>query len=261
MKNIKNIVVVSSGKGGVGKSTVSTNLAISLSQKKLNVGLFDADIYGPSIPKMLNTTKKPKISKEKKIIPYETYGIKSMSIGNLIEETKPVIWRGAMVVRALNQMLNDITWGELDFLIIDLPPGTGDIQLSLCQSLNINGAIIVSTPQEISLIDVRKAINMFRKVNVRIFGIIENMSFLMQEKKKIFVFGKDGGLNESKRQNISFLGRIPILPEISSCSDAGKPVVLNQESDATLAYKNISENFLKELSKNVNAEETRIIFE
>ena len=156
MKNIKNIIVVSSGKGGVGKSTVSVNLAVTLAKKNYTVGLLDADIYGPSIPTMCGEHKKPKVSEEKKIIPFNKFGIKFMSIGNLIPENKPMIWRGTMVVNALNQLLKDIYWGELDFLIIDLPPGTGDVQLSLSQTLPLKGAVVVSTPQKISLIKAQQ---------------------------------------------------------------------------------------------------------
>ena len=261
MKDIKNIIVVGSGKGGVGKSTVSTNLAICLSQKKFKVGLLDADIYGPSIPRMLKINEKPKISQEKKILPFDKHGIKSMSIGNLIDEEKPIIWRGAMVVRALNQMLTDIAWGELDFLIIDLPPGTGDIQLSLSQSLSISGAVVVTTPQDISLIDVRKAINMFKRVNVEITGIIENMSFLKQGNKKIYIFGKDGGLNESRKQKIPFLGQIPILPEITTHSDLGKPVVTDKKSESFLVYDKVINNFLEYLKKDSKSNHTKITFE
>ena len=184
MKNIKNVVLVSSGKGGVGKSTVSVNLSIALSKKNLNVGLLDADIYGPSIPKLLGIEGKPSVTKEKKILPFQKFGIKFMSIGNMIPVDKPVVWRAPMVVGALNQLLRDIEWGDLDFLVIDLPPGTGDIQLSLSQNLPLAGAIIVSTPQEVALIDVRRAINMFRKVNVKILGIIENMSYFQNNKNQ-----------------------------------------------------------------------------
>ena len=191
MKNIKKIVVISSGKGGVGKSTLATNIAISLANKKLHVGLLDADVYGPSIPTLLNIDKQPQLNTNKKILPYEKFNIKSISIGNLIQKDKPVIWRGTMVVRALRQLLSDVEWGPLDFLIIDLPPGTGDVQLSLSQSIKIDGAIVVSTPQELSLVDVRRAINMFKKVNVKIIGIIENMSYFVSEgKKNLFLVKK-----------------------------------------------------------------------
>ncbi len=263
MKNIKNIIVVSSGKGGVGKSTVSVNLAISLSKKKLDVGLLDADIFGPSIPKMLGITEKPSLNKEKKILPFEKYGIRSMSIGNLIDDDKPVIWRGAMVIRALNQMLSNIDWGKLDYLIIDLPPGTGDVQLTLSQSLKLKGAIIVSTPQEISLIDVRRAINMFKRVNVKILGFIENMSYFVVNKKKNYIFGKEGVIEESKKQNITFLGQIPIIPEISSQSDLGKPIILLEKDGlvARKAYEDLTKLLIKKLDNFEQTSNTKITFE
>ena len=188
---IKKIIVVASGKGGVGKSTVAVNLSISLAlSKSLRVGLLDADIYGPSIPKMLNIKEKPTASKNKKMLPYNNFNIKSMSIGNMIPENSAVIWRGAMATSAIRQMFNDVEWGDLDFLIIDLPPGTGDIQLSLCQNLKIDGAVIVSTPQQVALLDVKKAINMFKKVNVPILGLIQNMSYFEINKKKKLYFRK-----------------------------------------------------------------------
>ena len=228
---IKNFIVVASGKGGVGKSTVSLNLAIALARfKNLNVGLLDADIYGPSIPKMLGIKEKPNLSKSKKMLPYAKFSIKAMSVGNMVPEDKAIIWRGPMASGAIKQLLNDVEWGNLDFLIIDLPPGTGDIHLSLCQSLMITGAVLVSTPQEISLIDVRKAINMLKKVNVPILGVIQNMSYFEINKKKTFVFGKNGALEESKKQNLRFLAEIPIFPEISAASDLGIPLTTKKTS-------------------------------
>ena len=252
MKNIKNVVLVSSGKGGVGKSTVSVNLSIALSKKNLNVGLLDADIYGPSIPKLLRIEGKPSVTKEKKILPFQKFGIKFMSIGNMIPVDKPVVWRAPMVVGALNQLLRDIEWGDLDFLVIDLPPGTGDIQLSLSQNLPLAGAIIVSTPQEVALIDVRRAINMFRKVNVKILGIIENMSYFQNNKnqEKIFLFGKEGAQNEASKQNINFLGDIPILEEISKSSDAGKPVAVIDSSPISKKFESISSKLCKIVKAN-----------
>lgn len=247
---IKNFIVVASGKGGVGKSTVALNLAVSLAKnKKLKIGLLDADIYGPSVPKMLGIKEKPVASESKKINPYEKFNIKSMSIGNMIPDENAVIWRGVMASNAIRQLLNDVDWGELDFLIIDLPPGTGDIQLSLCQNLHISGAVIVSTPQEISLLDVRKAINMFKKVNVPIIGIIQNMSYLEVDKKKNYIFGKDGVLNESKKQNLNFLGDIPIISEISSACDAGVPVTLNTNALINRIFDEISESILNIVKK------------
>ena len=240
---IKKIIAVASGKGGVGKSTLSVNLAVTLANiKKLKIGLLDADIYGPSIPKMLGIFEKPSSSAQKKILPYTKFNVKSMSIGNMIPDDKAIIWRGAMASSAIRQLLGDVEWGELDILIIDLPPGTGDIQLSLCQNIKINGAIIVSTPQEVSLIDVRKAINMFKKVNVPIFGMIQNMSYLLVNDKKNYIFGKNGVMNESKNQKLRFLGEIPIFPEISASGDNGKPITSDKNSEILKIFEEICNN-------------------
>ena len=252
---IKKIIVVASGKGGVGKSTLSVNLAVSLANiKNLKIGLLDADIYGPSIPKMLGISEKPSSSSTKKILPYSKFNIKSMSIGNMIPSDKAIIWRGAMVSGAIRQLLGDVEWGELDILIIDLPPGTGDIQLSLCQNIKINGAVIVSTPQEISLIDVRKAINMFRKVNVPILGMIQNMSYLLIDDSRNYIFGKNGVLTESKKQKLCFLGEIPIFPEISASGDNGKPVVSNKESKIITIFEEICNNLTNTIEKEVDSD-------
>jgi len=246
---IKNIVVVGSGKGGVGKSTVSVNLAVSLAKKNLKIGLLDADIYGPSIPKMLGITEKPEVSKNKKILPYEKYGIKSMSIGNMVPQDGSVIWRGAMASNAIRQLVNDVDWDELDFLILDLPPGTGDIQLSLCQNFSISGAVIVSTPQEISLLDVRKAVNMFKKVKVEILGTIQNMSYLNVDGKKTFIFGKDGVKKESDKLNFKYLGEVPIFQEISQSCDNGKPICASINNDVIKIFDKICEKFLDSFSQ------------
>ena len=246
---IKNIVVVGSGKGGVGKSTVSVNLAVSLAKKNLKIGLLDADIYGPSIPKMLGITEKPEVSKNKKILPYEKYGIKSMSIGNMVPQDGSVIWRGAMASNAIRQLVNDVDWDELDFLILDLPPGTGDIQLSLCQNFSISGAVIVSTPQEISLLDVRKAVNMFKKVKVEILGTIQNMSYLNVDGKKTFIFGKDGVKKESDKLNFKYLGEVPIFQEISQSCDNGKPICASNNNDVIKIFDKICEKFLDSFSQ------------
>ena len=246
---IKNIIVIGSGKGGVGKSTVTVNLAVALAKKKFNVGLLDADIYGPSIPKMLGIKKKPDVSEKKKIMPYLKYGMKSISIGNMIPDNGAVIWRGAMASSAIKQLYNDVDWGELDYLLIDLPPGTGDIQLSLCQSLSLKGAVIVSTPQEISLIDVRKSINMFRRVNVPILGIVQNMSYFEIEGKKNYIFGKNGVSSEAKKQNINLLGDIPILPKIAESGDIGKPLTDDQKSEVFMIYEKIAEKTVDALDK------------
>ena len=246
---IKNIIVIGSGKGGVGKSTVTVNLAISLAKKKFNVGLLDADIYGPSIPKMLGIQEKPNVSEKKKIMPYLKYGMKSISIGNMIPDNGAVIWRGAMASSAIKQLFDDVDWGDLDYLLIDLPPGTGDIQLSLCQSLSLKGAVIVSTPQEISLIDVRKSINMFKRVNVPILGIIQNMSYFEIEGKKNYIFGKNGVSSEAKKQNLNLLGDVPILPKIAESGDIGKPLTDDQKSEVFMIYEKIAQKTVDALDK------------
>ena len=246
---IKNIIVIGSGKGGVGKSTVTVNLAISLAKKEFNVGLLDADIYGPSIPKMLGIKEKPTASEKKKIMPYFKYGIKSISIGNMIPDNGAVIWRGAMASSAIKQLFNDVDWGELDYLLVDLPPGTGDIQLSLCQTLSLKGAVIVSTPQEISLIDVRKSINMFKRVNVPILGIVQNMSYFEIGGQKNYIFGKNGVSSEAKKQNLDLLGDIPILPKIAESGDTGKPLTDDQKSDVFMIYEEIAEKTVDALNK------------
>ncbi len=249
---IKNIIVIGSGKGGVGKSTISVNLSITLSKYyNYKVGLLDADIYGPSVPNLLGINSKPSTN-NKKIVPYDNFNIKSMSIGNMIPENSAVIWRGAMVSSAIKQLYNDVDWGDLDYLIVDLPPGTGDIQLSLSQYLRISGSVIVSTPQEISLIDVRKAISMFQKVKIPIFGLVQNMSYLEVNGKKDYIFGKDGVLNESKKLKIPLLGDLPILSNIAKCSDDGKPAVIDSESLATKEFKKITENLIASQKNNLS---------
>ncbi len=251
---IKNIIVVASGKGGVGKSTVAVNLSVSLSlSKNLKVGLLDADIYGPSIPQMLNIKEKPTASKNKKMLPYNNFFIKSISIGNMIPDDKAVIWRGAMASSAIRQMLNDVEWGDLDFLIIDLPPGTGDIQLSLCQNLKINGAVIVSTPQQVALLDVKKAINMFKKVNVPILGLIQNMSYFEINEKKNYIFGKNGALDESTKQNIKFLGDIPIIPEVSVSGDNGQPLTSKKNTFFYKIFSKITQELLVSIENEKNS--------
>ena len=230
IEGVKSIIAIASGKGGVGKSTLAVNLAHSFKEKGFKVGLLDADIHGPSIPHMLNLSGKPGLSENKKIIPFEFKGIKVMSIGFLLEEDQPVIWRGPMVHSAIKQMAKDTFWEEIDILIVDMPPGTGDAQITVSQNLPLNGAIIISTPQPVALNDAKKAIGMFGKVDVEILGIVENMSYLLlPDGQKEDIFGKDGGKNMAKELNINFLGSIPLDKEIRINSDKGDPSALKEE--------------------------------
>ena len=225
---IKRIVAVASGKGGVGKSTMSANLACSLQHLGAKVGLLDCDIYGPSIPLMMGVNQKPTISEQEKMVPPSNYGVKLMSMGLLLEGDQPVIWRGPMIVKTIQQFFSAVEWGELDYLLVDLPPGTGDAQLTLCQTVPLDGGVIVTTPQEASLGVVRKGIAMFQKVNVPILGIIENMSyFTAPGGQRVEIFGHGGGRAEAERQNIPFLGEIPLFTEIREAGDKGMPVVVS----------------------------------
>ncbi len=225
LAEVTSIVAVASGKGGVGKSTVAVNLAVSLARAGLRVGLLDADIYGPSLPRMLGIAKKPEVRGEK-MIPIEAWGIKCMSIGFLVEEETPMIWRGPMVMGALEQMMGQVAWGALDVLVVDMPPGTGDAQLTMAQRVKLAGAVIVSTPQDIALIDARRGVRMFEKVNVPVLGIVENMSFFCCPAcgHRAEIFGHGGARAEAARLGAAFLGEIPLLLEIRTGSDAGTPV-------------------------------------
>jgi ATP-binding protein involved in chromosome partitioning len=231
---IKRIVAVASGKGGVGKSTTSVNLACALQQLGARVGLLDCDIYGPSIPLMMGTREKPTLSgDEKKMVPPVSHGVKLMSIGFLIEGDAPVIWRGPMIMKTIQQFVTSVAWGELDYLLVDLPPGTGDAQLSLCQTVPLDGGVVVTTPQEASLGVVRKGIAMFEKVNVPILGIIENMSyFTAPNGERVEIFGHGGGRAEAERQKIDFLGEIPIFTAIREGGDRGVPIVVSEPKSA-----------------------------
>ena len=241
----KNIIAIASGKGGVGKSTFAVNLAVALKLIGLKVGLLDADIYGPSIPRMMGISGRPQGNENKKLIPLESYGVKCMSIGFLVNVDTPTIWRGPMVMKALEQMFNGVEWGSLDYLIIDLPPGTGDAQLSLAQNSKISGSIIVSTPQDVALIDARKGINMFKRVEVDVIGLVENMSYFICENcnEKHYIFSKDGAKNEANKFQIPFLGDIPISKELRIQSDCGKPSCIeNPESEISKKYISIAKN-------------------
>jgi len=220
------MIAVASGKGGVGKSTTAVNLALGLQAIGLKVGILDADIYGPSQPRLLGLNGRPQVAGGNKLRPMEAYGLKAMSMGFLVDEGTPIIWRGPMVVSALTQMLRDVTWGDLDALVIDMPPGTGDVQLTMAQQVPLSGAIIVSTPQDLALIDARKGLNMFRKVDVPVLGIIENMSFFVCPKcgERSDIFGHGGAKLEAEKLGIAFLGGVPLHMDIRQTSDEGQPI-------------------------------------
>ena len=281
LDHIENIIAVASGKGGVGKSTVAANIALALKEKKYNVGLLDLDIYGPSLPIILGFNESPKMTQDRKIVPFDQYGLKVMSFGFLSGNETPVIWRGPLVSRMTEQFFNDVTWGKLDFLILDLPPGTGDIQLTLTQKLRMAGAVIITTPQDIALADVRKGADMFRKVHTPILGVVENMSGLQLEGmvktadgiaqknlKMVFqgidqevntdeegnfsfpidLFKSGGGEEESERLGVPLLGKIPISMEVMSATDSGKPIILsNPQSTVSEIFRDITENIISQL--------------
>ena len=281
LDHIENIIAVASGKGGVGKSTVAANIALALKEKKYTVGLLDLDIYGPSLPIILGFNESPKMTQDRKIVPFDQYGLKVMSFGFLSGNETPVIWRGPLVSRMTEQFFNDVTWGKLDFLILDLPPGTGDIQLTLTQKLRMAGAVIITTPQDIALADVRKGADMFRKVHTPILGVVENMSGLQLEGmvktaggiaqknlRMVFqgidqevntdeegnfsfpidLFKSGGGAEESERLGVPLLGKIPISMEVMSATDGGKPIILsNPQSTISEIFRDITENIISQL--------------
>jgi len=249
MPGIGRLVAVASGKGGVGKSTLAVNLACALSHLGAKVGLLDCDIYGPSIPLMMGIHQKPTISDDQKMVPPSNHGVKLMSIGFLLEGDQPVIWRGPMIMKTIQQFISAVDWGELDFLLVDLPPGTGDAQLSLCQTVPLDGGVIITTPQEASLGVVRKGIAMFQKVNVPILGIIENMSYYTTPSgERVEIFGHGGGRQEAERQNVPFLGEVPIYVEIREAGDRGEPLAITApERPAGAVFIQIAERLRKSL--------------
>ncbi len=252
MKNVKNIIAVASGKGGVGKSTTSVNLALALSAEGANVGLLDADIYGPSQPRMMGLSGQPESSDGKSIEPMCNYGIETMSIGFLIDEETPMIWRGPMVTQALEQLLNDTNWSDLDYLVIDLPPGTGDTQLTLAQKVPVSGAVIVTTPQDIALLDARKGLKMFEKVEVPILGIVENMSTHVCSEcgHEEPIFGCGGGIQMADDYDIELLGSLPLDMSIRQQVDGGKPTVVSDPDGAISArYRDIARKTAAALAK------------
>jgi ATP-binding protein involved in chromosome partitioning len=247
---VKKIIAIASGKGGVGKSTVSVNLACALAQMQLKVGLMDCDIYGPCVPLMMNVRERPTASDAEHINPLMNYGVKLMSMGFLVEGDAPVIWRGPMIMKAVQQFIHDVNWAPLDVLLVDLPPGTGDAQLSLAQVTELDGGVIVTTPQDASLGVVRKGIGMFQKVHVPITGLVENMSYFVcphcQGRAEIFDHG--GGRKEAERQKVPFLGEVPIYPEIRAGGDAGVPVVVGApKSPAAMAFTEIARSLWEKI--------------
>ena len=266
---VKNIIGVASGKGGVGKSTVTTNLAVALAQAGHKVGLIDADIFGPSIPKMFNVEEdKPEIIKKDgidTIIPIQNYGVKLCSIGFFVPKSNATIWRGPMASSSLKQIIEQSEWGELDYLLIDLPPGTSDIHLTIVQSLSLTGVVIVSTPQEVALIDAIKGINMFttEKIKVPILGLVENMAWFTPEElpdNKYYIFGKDGVKNLSQEMNVPLLGQIPLVQSIREDGDIGTPSAIDTESIIGKSFYELSLSLIKEVEKrNSNFEPTKIV--
>lgn len=253
---IKNIIAVASGKGGVGKSTVTSNLAVTLAQMGFNVGLLDADIYGPSAPIMFDVeNERPlsvKVDGRSKMKPVESYGVKVLSIGFFTEPNQAVVWRGPMAAKALNQMIFDAAWGTLDFLLIDLPPGTGDIHLSIMQSLPITGAVVVSTPQHVALADAKKGVAMFKQdaINVPVLGIVENMAYFTPEElpeNKYYIFGKEGAKNLAEDLKVKFLGELPLVQSIREAGDVGRPAALQENSIIKQAFETITRNVVSEV--------------
>ena len=252
LKDVRNVVAVASGKGGVGKSTVAANLAVALAQSGAAVGLLDCDVYGPSVPLMMGTHGEPQVTSERKIVPKRGHGLKLMSIGFLAGENAPVIWRGPMVHGIVRQFLADVDWGELDYLILDLPPGTGDAALTLVQTAPLSGAVIVTTPQEVALIDARKGLAMFQRVNVPVLGIVENMSFFIppdMPDRKYFLFGEGGGARAAEELGVDLLVQIPLQPDVVVSGDTGRPTVIAEpESPAAQAFTALAGLVARKLS-------------
>ena len=253
LPGVKNTIAVASGKGGVGKSTVAVNIAAALVKEGASVGLIDADIYGPSIPMMLGVNKKPQVVQiegKNRLVPIVQYGIKLMSIGFLVDKDSALIWRGPMASSALKQFISDVLWDELDYLLYDMPPGTGDIQLTLSQTLPLTGAIIITTPQDIALADAKKGLVMFSKVNVPILGVIENMSYYLKpDGQKDYIFGEGGGKKMSQDDKVKLLGEIPINTKIRESSDIGTPIVIREpESIESGVFDSITKSLIKEVN-------------
>lgn len=270
LTGVKNIIAVASGKGGVGKSTIAVNLAIGLAQEGAIVGLLDADIYGPSVPIMLGIREeRPKMMDTEdgkgKIVPIEKYGIKAMSIGLLVDEKQAVVWRGPIASSALKQFITDVHWGELDYLVIDLPPGTGDIHLTLVQAVPVTGAVVVSTPQQVAAADAKKAIMMFKQpqINIPILGIVENMAYFTPAElpeNKYYIFGKGGAQKMAEQFELPFLGEVPIVQGIREGGDIGMPAVLDEANPASRIFTELAQNVARNVSmRNANVEPTKVV--
>lgn len=257
---VRNVIAVASGKGGVGKTTVAVNIACALAKDRARVGLMDADIYGPNVPLMMGLSALPPL-KDQKLVPAENFGVKVISMGFLIKPSDAVIWRGPMLHGAVNKFLKEVLWGELDYLVADMPPGTGDVQLSLAQSVSLSGALVVTTPQEVALLDVRKAISMFEKVKVPVLGIIENMSGFACSHcgKETPIFDQGGGERAASELGLPFLGRVPLASEVRTGSDAGHPVVLTHpDSPAARAFLDVARRLAGQVSIRASQEEERL---
>lgn len=262
LPGVKNVIAVASGKGGVGKSTVAANLAVAMAQTGARVGLLDTDIYGPSVPTMFGVKERPNITTQKKLVPIEKHGVHLVSMGFLVDQDQAMIWRGPMVTSAVKQFMQEVEWGELDYLILDLPPGTGDIQLTIVQTVPLTGAVIVSTPQTVALDDARKGVAMFSKVNVPVLGIIENMAYFVPDdmpEKKYYIFGKHGARKLAQRLEVPFLGEVPLRENIRKTSDDGTPVVADDPgSESSIVFKEIANRMQQSLAiRNKEQESTK----
>lgn len=250
---VKDIIAVASGKGGVGKSTTAVSLAVTLAVKcRLKVGLLDADVYGPSIPTMMKLQGRPQVREDMKMIPMENFGVKCMSMGFLTDKDAPIVWRGPMVMSALEKLTRGVAWGNLDIIVVDMPPGTGDAQLSMSQRLQLSGAVIVSTPQDIALLDARRGANMFRKVEVPILGLIENMSCFTCPHcgKNSYIFGNGGAQATAEEMNMEFLGKVPLMTEIRETSDEGNPLVISRpDCEVSQIYERIAHRIIEKLEE------------
>ena len=262
-EGVTNFIAVASGKGGVGKSTVAANLAVALRRQGFDVGLVDTDIYGPSIPTMFGLGDvKPRVNENKKIVPPEKHGVKLLSMGMMVDPAKAVIWRGPMVSNAVRQFLGECEWGELDYLVLDLPPGTGDIQLTIVQTIALTGAVVVSTPQQVALADARKGVAMFENVNVPVLGIVENMAYFTPPElpdKKYYLFGKEGARRLSEELDVPFLGEIPIEQRVRETSDEGEPIVVaDPESLSARGFTRMAKSVVRQVTiRNAELEPTQ----